>query len=120
MSENLDHEAGGTFVDGDVCTKKCLNTKEVIIQSANPGVAYDGQMFVDIDDNGPQLRIYDVTNTEYMTRPNIRYSSVANGFKSPATTHHVNGVISIHHDTDDNKIYMYVRANSVWYGARPA
>lgn len=121
MSENLDHESGGTFATEDKCNAKCLNVKEVIVQSANPTNPYDGTFFVDTDDDPPIVRIYDDTNTAYMTKHAIWYSTGAKRYKTVdildgRTVR--NGVLSIQHDTTESDDFLYFMANSVWYGMK--
>jgi len=121
MSENLDHETGGTFATDDVYTEQCMNTKTIIIQSAEPSTKYDGQHWIDTDDDPPHVQGYDETNTQWMTYFPQYYISGAEGYKPPTDTSNggyitADGTLSVQYDSTNTVTRLYFRGNSEWYG----
>ena len=114
MSENLDHEVGGTFASGDLITEQCANTKFITIQSSNPSPIYDGQVFIDTDDNPPLIRVYDLTNTQWMTRPRNPYQSTH--FINPEISLANNGALVVQYN--GTKTVLLARTNGEWWGAQ--
>lgn len=111
MSENENHETGGTFVNEDVITEQCGNTKMVIIQSAEPSNMYDGQFWIDTDDDPPYIRVRDQTNTAWMTKYEQSYET--GGFDAATgTSPAANGTIVVKYDGTSS--YIFIRTNSLW------
>jgi len=115
MTENIDHETGGTFVSEDVITEQCGNTKMILVQGAAPDNAYDGQIHIDTDDDPPSVKVYDATNTAWMSRTRTHYESHAVAFQKPTSTPIINGDLVLKYDSENLDTYLYMRSNSDWY-----
>jgi len=125
MVENTNHESGGTFADEDQVTEQCGNIKYVIIQSGDPSPTYDGQCFMDTDDDPLIWRVQDKTNTQWLTMMPIYYSSGADGYKPPSDDAHggykvQNGTLGINYDSTGTRNIIFFRANDKWYGLEDA
>lgn len=113
MSENTDHESGGVLVDNDVITEGCANVKSITIQSAVPSTIYEGMVWLDTDDDPPQIRHRDATNTEWVTRPGSSYAS-EDVFTMPVTDKVTNGMIKIQYDSGLSKTVFWGISNGGW------
>ncbi len=94
---NENHETGGEFVDLDTITEQCANVKTVCIQATAPSVKYDGEIWQDTSTNPPTTKIYDLTNTAWMTRMPVYYASESN-FSLPQDGVVVNGFLKVQYD----------------------
>ena len=124
MAENTNHETGGSFVNEDVITEMCANTKMILIASSGPANTYDGQIWNDTSEDPPVTKVRDETNTAWMTRRKSTYESAAGGNltypDTPDDFPVVNGSIVIKRNTDLSASFIYVRADESWYGATTA
>ena len=116
MSENLDHTTGGTYATRDVCDAKTLNVKEVIIQNAAPSTNYDGQIWEDADEITPLMKVYDLTNTQWMTKGGQLYESGSYQSRMPSIIGDgTNGIFVLQNNTYDSAVYLQMRSNGRWW-----
>ena len=115
MSENTDHETGGTLVNEDIITEGCGNTKFVIIQSADPSPTHDGQMFVDTDDATPIIRTQDKTNTQWMTNRSTKYTTGTTWIEEPDSYSVTSGHSVLKYNSGDTFTRLYFFANSKYW-----
>jgi len=117
MSENLDHETGGTFANEDIVTAQSGNTKFITVQSAAPTTNYDGSIFIDTDNNPPYLNIRDATNTQWMEHHSREYTT-ATQTRWPVVYGQLysNGNIISQYDSSLSKTKLHVKANGIWWG----
>ena len=114
MSENTDHETGGTFVDEDVVTEQCSNIKFPIIQSSVPSSVFDGQVFIDTDDDPQKIQVYDNTNTAWVSNYPQWYETITDELDNvnPAKTPVIRGTLVVQYNSTTGKSYLYVYVNS--------
>jgi len=98
MSENLDHETGGTYASLEIMTVKSSNIKIPSIGTVTPVNPYDGTTWTDTNSDPPVLKTYDETNTDWMDQGTVSYTSNAFEVKPLTNTQH-NGHISIKYGT---------------------
>jgi len=117
VSENLNHETGGVIVDEDIYTEECCNTKLIIVQSAEPSTTYDGQHWIDTDDDPPLLRTRDETNSQWMTHYRREYET-GHASLPDINDNVINGMMTVEWDSIDSKAALWVRANNWWWARR--
>lgn len=116
MSENLDHESGGTFIAKDIITVQCGNTKMIIVQNAAPGTTYDGQIWEDADEITPVMKIQDKTNSQWMTKVGQFYETGSFQSRVPSVIGDgTNGVFVTQNNTYDSVVYLHMRSNGRWW-----
>jgi len=119
MTENTNHETGGTFVDEDVVTEQSANTKYILIQAAAPNNDYDGQIWENTSSDPPLLKIYDTTNTAYMERRPIWYEvTAATVTEVPAASPTLDGTLVVQYSSGTGVTTLFVKtgvANLDWW-----
>lgn len=112
MSENLDHTSGGTFATDDIIDQQTANTKFINIQASAPSPSYDGQPWVDTDDDPVIIRVMDKTNTQWMTYEGIRY--VSSTALDPSPDVYTVGELVILYNTGTSKSQLIAASNNGW------
>lgn len=119
MSENTDHETGGTLADDDIVTEQRYNVKQVCIQSAEPSNIYDGELWIDTDDNPHKLQTYDKTNTAWITNHPVWYESITDDLDNvnPATSPVIEGTLNMQYNSTTGKTYLYAYVDNGYNGS---
>lgn len=116
MSENNDHETGGTTEYDDIWSEPACNTKLVIVSTTAPTNKYDGQRWLDTSEDPPVLKTYDETNNDYVERDATYYETGHNDL--PGITKYRNGLMVVEWDATDGKASLWVRSNNWWWALR--
>lgn len=113
ISENLNHETGGTFANEDIVTEQSANTKYILVQAAAPSNPYDGQIWTNTSSDPPIQKVYDATNTAYLERHPIWYESTSSAvFVLPAATPTINGTIVIQYEAGGGGTTLFLKAGT--------
>jgi hypothetical protein len=98
----------------DQMSAALMNQKTVYVGSGAPGTAYDGQFWVDTSTDPPTLKMYDSTNTQWLTMYPIWYETQSGAWADPSESPVVNGTIVVVYNSTQADTRLYVRANSAW------
>jgi len=102
------------WTTNDLRTAILSNKKSVYIGSGAPGIAYDGQHWVDISTDPPVLKVYDLTNTTWMTMYPIYYETQSGAWANPSQSPITNGTVVVVYNSTQAGTRLYVRSNGAW------
>ena len=99
----------------DLLTTALMNQKTVyIISGTAPGTAYDGQFYVDTSTDPPTVKVYDLTNTQWMTYHPVYYETQTGAWANPSTTPLTNGTLVVLYNSTQAGTRLYGYSNSGW------
>lgn len=104
----------------DKLSATILNKKTIYVGSAEPSTKYDGQGWVDVSTDPPLLKIYDDTNSAWMTYHATYYEAQTGSWADPSQSPVLNGTIVIVYNDTQAGTRVYVYANSTWYNVATA
>lgn len=111
MSENTDHETGGTFANEDIVTEQSANTKYILVQAAAPTTPYDGQISTNTSSDPPIQKVYDATNTAYLERRPIWYETTSSAVPVvPTATPTINGTLVLQYEEGGSGTTLFVKS----------
>lgn len=102
------------FANQDLRTVALSNQKSVYVGSGAPGTAYEGQHWVDISTDPPVLKVYDLTNTSWMTMYPVYYETQADAWAAPSQSPITNGTLVVLFNSTQAGTRLYVRSNGAW------
>ena len=102
------------WASGDKGTVSLMNQKTFYVGTGAPAVAYDGQPWVDTSTNPPVLKIYDTTNTAWMTHHPVYYETQTGAWANPSTTPVSNGTLVVLYNSTQAGTRLYAYSNSGW------
>lgn len=102
------------YATDDLRTVALSNQKSIYVGAGAPGTTYDGMMWVDISTDPPVLKVYDTTNSEWMTMFAVWYETQVGAWANPTQTPVNNGTICVLYNSTQVGTRIYVYANSAW------
>jgi hypothetical protein len=104
----------------DEITAALLNQKTVYIGTTAPSTPYDGQIWVDISKDPPVVKLYDTTNTQWLTYFPIIYETDTGSWSDPTFSPAQNGTLVVSYNADQGEARLYMYANDAWEYANAA
>jgi len=108
------------WIAENVVDEQLGNQKTVLVQAAVPTTAYDGQVWTCTSSDPPLVKMYDLTNTQWMEHHSRYYRSETDGYKTRGLT--LNGGLALQYDsggtTTSGDTFLYFKANGEWWGVK--
>ena len=119
MSENTNPEEGGIYATGDVINAVSANTKTIYIDTTNPTIEYNGEVWIDSSENPPILKNYNSAETIWQTHPGIESKAITmertpDEYTIPSNSGH----IVVQHNSVLDETIIHIKANGRYWGMK--
>lgn len=98
----------------DLRTSALSNQKNVLVQAAAPGTAYDGQVWSCTSSDPPLVKVYDDTNSQWMEYHPVYYETQTGAWANPAVTPVTNGTLVVLYNSTQAGTRLYGYSNAAW------
>jgi len=102
------------FSQGDKLSPAVLNQKTVYVGSGEPSTKYDGQIWVDVSTDPPIVKVYDLSNTQWMTYHPTYYEEQSGAWADPSVSPVTDGTLVVVYNSTEDETRLYGYSNDAW------
>jgi len=102
------------LASGSKMSVAVMNAKTVYIGAVAPTTKYDGMLWMDISTDPPVVKVYDLTNAQWMEYRPVYYEIPTGAWADPTTANIGNGTLVVVYNSTQAGTRLYARSNGAW------